>query len=145
MAELYPWIKALHVFFVISWMAGMLYLPRLFVYHSQTTPGTPEYERFGVMERRLMRGIMLPSAVLTWVFGIAMLWLTDWAFFAEGWLHVKLTGVVILTVLHHMCIRWRRGFAEGRNPHSERFYRIVNEVPAPLLLVILVMVIVRPF
>ena len=144
MADYYLWIKALHVFFVISWMAGMLYLPRLFVYHSQTTPGTPEYERFSIMERRLMRGIMLPSVVLALVFGIAMLTI-DPSLLQQGWLHVKLTGVVILTVLHHMCIRWRRGFAEGRNPHSERFYRIVNEVPALLLLIILVMVIVRPF
>ena len=142
---MYRWLLAFHIIAVISWMAGMLYLPRLFVYHSQTTPGTPEYERFGVMERKLMRGIMLPSAVLTWLLGITMLWLTDWAFMAEGWLHVKLLGVVILTVMHHMCIRWRRGFAEGRNPHSERFYRMVNEVPALILLVILVMVIVRPF
>jgi putative membrane protein len=144
MAAYYLWIKAFHVFFVISWMAGMLYLPRLFVYHSQTAPGTPEYERFSIMERRLMRGIMLPSVVLALVFGIAMLSI-DPSLLHEGWLHVKLTGVVILLVLHHLCMRWRRAFAEGRNQHSERFFRIANEVPALLLLIIVVMVIVRPF
>ena len=144
MAAYYLWIKAFHVFFVISWMAGMLYLPRLFVYHTQTTPGTPEYERFSIMERRLMRGIMLPSVVLALVFGIAMLTI-DPSLLQQGWLHVKLTGVVVLLVLHHLCMRWRRAFAEGRNQHSERFFRIANEIPALLLLVIVVMVIVRPF
>lgn len=145
MAAYYDWVKAFHVFFVMSWMAGMLYLPRLFVYHCQATPGAPDYERFVVMERRLMRGIMLPSAVLTWILGITLLWLTDWTFFAQGWLHMKLTGVVLLTILHHICIRWRRAFAEGRNQHTERFFRMINEVPAVILLVIVIMVIVKPF
>lgn len=140
----YLWIKAFHVFFVMAWMAGMLYLPRLFVYHCQTALGTPEYERFSMMERRLMRGIMLPAAILTWALGFTLLAI-DPSLLKQGWMHVKLTGVVLLTALHHLCMQWRHGFAEGRNRHSERFYRIANEVPALMLLIILIMVIVRPF
>ena len=142
----YPWIKAFHVISVIAWMAGMLYLPRLFVYHAECEPGTPQSETFKVMERRLLRGIINPAMIATFTFGgllLATPGVIDWSM---GWIWVKLTCAVLgLGGLHGLLARWRRHFAEDRNVHDARFYRIVNEVPTLLLIVIVVMVIVRPF
>lgn len=139
------WIKALHVISVIAWMAAMLYLPRLFVYHCQTVPGTAESERFKVMERKLARGIMLPAMIATWVFGLLMVatpGVIDWH---AGWWHTKLLMVILLSGFHGATSGWRRKFEQDRNTKSERFYRIANEIPAVIMVIIVVMVIVQPF
>ena len=140
---IYPWIKALHVIAVISWMAGMLYLPRLFVYHCEAEAGSKQSETFKVMERRLLRAIINPAMIATWVLG---LWLAyDQALFKAGWLHGKLALVLALTALHGLFSRWVRDFAADRNTHSQKFYRIVNEAPAVLMIGIVILVIVKPF
>jgi protoporphyrinogen IX oxidase len=145
LVPLYPWIKALHIISVVAWMAGLLYLPRLFVYHASATPGSEASETFKVMERRLLRGIMHPALVMTYGFGI-LLALTpgvvDWR---AGWIHAKLGLVVALTALHYGCARWCRAFAADRNLHDARFYRIVNEVPTLILVAIVILVVVKPF
>lgn len=137
------WIKAAHVFFVISWMAGMMYFPRLLVYHTEARPGAADYQRFIEMERRFMRIIINPSMIGTWVFG---LWLASvQGVWSEGWFHAKLFLVVVLSGFHGLLSRWRRDFEAGRNVRSHKFYRIVNEVPPVLLIFILIFVIVKPF
>ena len=140
---LYLWFKAAHVFAVIAWMAGMLYLPRLFVYHCEAEPGSKQSETFKVMERRLLTVIINPSMVATWVFGLWLAW--DSAAFTAGWLQAKLVLVLAMSGLHGMCSRWVRDFAADRNRHSQRFYRIINEVPAVLLIGIVILVVVKPF
>jgi putative membrane protein len=140
----YLWIKALHVIAVIAWMAGMFYLPRLFVYHAASPISSPQSETFKVMEAKLMRIIMMPAATLTWLMGAAMLTLNP-ALLGEPWLMVKLAFVIGLTAMHVVMVGWRKAFAEDRNRHSEKFYRMMNEVPTLALMVIVVMVIVRPF
>jgi len=141
---LYDWIKALHVISIIAWMAGLLYLPRLFVYHCQAPAGSETSETFKVMERRLLRAIMNPAMIAAYVFGIAMIVLTpEWM--KQGWLHAKLLFVLLLTVSHMMMARWRRDFAEDRNTRPQRFYRIANEVPTLLMIGIVIFVIVKPF
>ena len=142
----YPWTMALHVIAVIAWMAGLLYLPRLFVYHAERAAEPGELsEIFKEMERKLLKFIMNPASIAAWVFGV-MLALTpgavDWS---EPWAHVKAGLVVAMTVFHHMLVRWQAGFAEDRNRRSGRFYRRVNEVPTVLMVAIVVMVIARPF
>jgi putative membrane protein len=146
LAAAYPWIKALHVISVIAWMAGLLYLPRLFVYHTQAAPGSEASETFKVMERRLLRGIMLPASIATWLFGIVLL-LTPGvvAWKSDGWIYIKLAGVLVLTWFHHWLGWRRRDFAADRNTISGRSYRLMNELPTVALVVIVVMVIVRPF
>jgi len=138
----YPWLKAFHVIAVVAWMAGMLYLPRLFVYHADAPPGSALAETFKVMERRLLHGIMNPAFVAVWVLGGLLLVVQDWH---QHWLHVKLLCVLLLSLLHHAFARWRKDFAADRNRRPARFYRIVNEIPTVLLIVIVIMVIVRPF
>lgn len=141
---LYEWIKALHVISIIAWMAGLLYLPRLFVYHCQVQAGSEASETFKVMERRLLRAIMNPAMIAAYVFGIAMIVLTpEWM--KQGWLHAKLLFVLLLTASHMMMARWRRDFAEDRNTRPQRFYRIANEVPTLLMIGIVIFVIVKPF
>ncbi|WP_434615925.1 protoporphyrinogen oxidase HemJ [Azospirillum sp. B2RO_4] len=141
---LYEWIKALHVISIIAWMAGLLYLPRLFVYHCEAPAGSETSETFKVMERRLLRAIMNPAMIAAYVFGIAMIVLTpEWM--KQGWLHAKLLFVLLLTVSHMMMARWRRDFAEDRNTRPQRFYRIANEVPTLLMIGIVIFVIVKPF
>ena len=142
---LYPWIKALHIIAVIAWMAGLLYLPRLFVYHCDVPRGSPESERFKVMERRLLKQIMTPAMIAVWVFGLLLVatpGVIDWA---AGWWHVKLLLVILMSGFQGGLSRWRRDFLEDRNTRPARFYRIANEVPTVLMLVIVIMVIVRPF
>jgi len=141
--SLYLWIKAAHIFAVISWMAGMLYLPRLFVYHSASEPGSEQSETFKVMERRLLRIIVNPAMVATWVLGLWLSWVTG--AYASGWLHAKLVLVVAMSGLHGMLSRWTRDFAADRNRHSQRFYRIINEIPAILLIGIVILAVVKPF
>lgn len=141
---LYDWIKALHVISIIAWMAGLLYLPRLFVYHCQVQAGSEASETFKVMERRLLRAIMNPAMIAAYVFGIAMIVLTpEWM--KQGWLHAKLLFVLLLTASHMMMARWRRDFALDRNTRSQRFFRIANEVPTLLMIGIVIFVIVKPF
>ncbi|HVC60865.1 MAG TPA: protoporphyrinogen oxidase HemJ [Acetobacteraceae bacterium] len=141
----YPWIKAMHVIAMVAWMAGLFYLPRLYVYHCETAPGSPESERFKVMERRLLRQIATPAMIATWTFGIVLVLtpgILDWGW---GWWHVKLAAVILLSGFHGMVSRWRRDFLVDRNVRPQGFYRLANEVPTLLLAVIVVMVIVRPF
>jgi len=142
---LYPWLKAFHIVSVVAWMAGLLYLPRLFVYHAAVQPGSDASETFKVMERRLLRGIMHPAMAATYGFGIALAatpGIVDWR---SGWIYVKLAAVLGLTLVHGLLARWRRDFAVERNRRSQRFYRIVNEVPTLLLILAVIMVVVRPF
>src|ERR1041384_4963120 len=138
----YVWIKALHIIAVIAWMAGMLYLPRLFVYHCAAVPGSELSETLKIMERRLLRAIMNPAMVAVWTFGSLLLFVQD---FTQRWLHVKLALVVIMSALHHLFAALRRAFAADRNRRPARFYRIANEIPTLLLIVIVIFVIVRPF
>lgn len=141
----YPWLKALHIISVVAWMAGLLYLPRLFAYHTAAAPGGEAAETFKVMERRLLRAIMNPAMIATYLFGGALLAAQGSEVWREGWLHAKLTLVVVLTVLHHLMAKWRKDLAAGRNRHSARFYRIMNEIPALLMIGIVIFVVVRPF
>jgi protoporphyrinogen IX oxidase len=140
---LYLWIKALHVIAVIAWMAGMLYLPRLFVYHCNAEPGSPQSETFKIMERRLLKAIINPAMIAAWVLGLWLAWTGGW--FGAGWLHAKLVLVLILSGLHGGFARWARAFAQDRNRRPARFYRIVNEVPTMLMIAIVILVIVKPF
>ncbi|MDQ0313730.1 protoporphyrinogen oxidase HemJ [Amorphus orientalis] len=143
MASAYLWLKTAHILAVIAWMAAMLYLPRLMVYHADAAVGSDKSETFKVMERRLLRGIMTPSMIASWVFGLAVV--TVGGFWSSGWLHAKLALVIAMTVIHGLCARWVRAFAEDRNLHSGRYYRIMNEVPALLLVVIVGLVVLKPF
>jgi putative membrane protein len=143
LAAWYLWIKALHIVAVMSWMAGLLYLPRLFVYHCETVPASGESERFKVMERRLLRAIMTPAMVVAWVLGITLAFtLGAWD---DGWLHAKLLLVLLLSALHGAFARWQKDFALDRNRRSQRFYRFANEVPALFMLVIVILAVVKPF
>ncbi len=141
--DLYLWLKALHVISVIAWMAGMLYLPRLFVYHATSEAGSQQSETFKIMERRLLRGIINPAMIAAWLFGLAIATLGD--HWVEPWFQAKLALVLAMTALHGFLSRWRRDFERDANRHSARFYRMVNEVPTLLLIVIIILVIVRPF
>jgi putative membrane protein len=146
LAAIYPWTKALHIVSVIAWMAGLLYLPRLFVYHAERgmTPGRMS-DTFKIMERKLLKLIMNPASIATWVFGLMLVFtpgIVDWT---QGWVHAKAVLVVAMTVYHHLLVRWWLDFSEDRNRKSGRFYRVVNEVPAVLMIGIVVMVVVRPF
>ena len=144
LVRLYPWIKALHIIAVVAWMAGLLYLPRLFVYHAEAARGSAVAATLAVMERRLLHGIMNPAMVASLVFG-ALLAATpgvvDWG---QGWIHIKLAAVLLLLAIHHLLGRWRRAFAADANVHPAKFYRLVNEIPTLLLIVIVVMVVVKP-
>lgn len=145
LTAVYPWIKAFHVISMVAWMAGLFYLPRLYVYHCETTPGSAESERFKVMEQRLLKQITTPAMIATWLFGLTLALtpgVIDWS---RGWWHVKLLAVILMTGFHGMLARWRRQFLMDRNTRRARFYRIANEVPTVLLVVIVIMVIVRPF
>jgi protoporphyrinogen IX oxidase len=140
---MYEWIKALHVIAVISWMAGMLYLPRLFVYHCEAEIGSKQSETFKVMERRLLKAIINPAMIVTWLAGIYLVWAGSW--YRAPWFHAKLLLVLILSGVHGFFVRWVRAFATDKNPHSQKFYRIINEVPTVLMIGIVVLVIVKPF
>jgi protoporphyrinogen IX oxidase len=145
LTPLYPWIKALHIVSVIAWMAGLLYLPRLFVYHCEAPAGSDKAATFEVMERRLLRGIMNPAQGLVFLFGILLLLTPGVVDFSDHWIHAKLTLVVILTIYHHLLGRWRKDFAAGRNRHPQRFYRLINELPTLLMVAIVILVVVKPF
>ena len=140
---MYEWIKALHVIAVIAWMAGMLYLPRLFVYHCDTEIGSKQSETFKVMERRLLRAIINPAMAVTWLAGLYLAWAGHW--FSAGWLHGKLLLVIAMSVLHGFLARCVKDFAADRNLRSPRFYRFINEVPTVLMIGIVILVVVKPF
>ena len=140
---MYVWIKALHVIAVIAWMAGMLYLPRLFVYHCEAEAGSKQSETFKVMERRLLKAIINPAMIVTWLAGLYLVWAGQWL--SAGWFHGKLLLVLIMSGIHGLFSRWVKDFANDRNPHSQKFYRILNEVPTILMIGIVVLVIVKPF
>lgn len=140
---LIEWIKAFHVMAVISWMAGMLYLPRLMVYHCDAPVGSIQSETFKIMERRLLKGIINPAMTLTWILGLYLAW--SMYGFKGGWLHAKLLLVFIMSGIHGYLVGRVRAFAEDRNDKSARFYRIINEVPAVLMALIVILVIVKPF
>ena len=143
LAPLHLWLKAFHIIAVIAWMAGMLYLPRLFVYHCDVEPGSGEYDRFVLMERRLMRIIINPSMIAVWVFGVLLAFAAG--VWSQPWLHAKLFLVVALSALHGMFSRWRRDFERGQNSHSRRFFRIANEIPAVSMVLIVFLVVLKPF
>ena len=142
-----PWVKALHVFVIIAWMAGMLYLPRLFVYHTECGAASPQAETFKIMERRLLKGIMTPSMLITWVLGLWLGWKGGW--FAmdggNGWIHAKIALVVVMSGLHGFFAGSVKRFARGELRQSAKFWRLMNEVPAVVLAIILVLVVVKPF
>ena len=142
----YPWIKTLHIVSVMSWMAGMLYLPRLFVYHAERgAPGTELHETFIIMEQKLMRLIMTPAMIAAWVFGgllVLVPGVIDWGL---GWPWVKLVAVLAMSGMHGWLSVRRKEFAAGRNKRSGRSYRLANEVPAVLMLIIVIAVVVKPF
>lgn len=145
LAPLYPWTKSLHVISVFAWMAGLFYLPRLYVYHSQVPPRDPRSETFKVMERRLLKAIMNPAMIASYLFGILVMLtpgVIDWS---AGWWHLKLLGIAALTWCHMDLARARKGFERDERPRTERAWRILNEVPTLALIVIVVMVIARPF
>ncbi len=144
-ATTYLWIKAFHIIAVIAWMAGMLYLPRLFVYHCDAEPGSKQSEDFKVMECKLLWGIINPSMILVFILGGILLANLETDAWSEGWLHAKLTFVVILAGYHGAMSRWRKDFEADRNQRSAKFYRWMNEVPAVLMLGIVIFVVVRPF
>jgi putative membrane protein len=143
LGEGYLWVKALHVIAVIAWMAGMLYLPRLYVYHAAAVAGSAQSETFQVMERRLLRAILNPAMIASWVLGLALVAHLDaWS---EGWMHGKFVLLLGMQLIHAGFARWRRQFAADDNRHEARFYRIVNEVPTVLMIGIVILVVVRPF
>ena len=141
----YPWVKSLHIVAMVAWMAGLLYLPRLFVYHSMAPAGSHRSETFKVMEQRLQQGIMMPAMIATWCFGLLLAGtrgVVDWQM---GWIWAKLAIVVALTLFHFLLARWREAFSEDHNRHSTRFFRMINELPTLALIAIVVLVVVKPF
>ena len=137
------WLKALHIVAVISWMAGLLYLPRLFVYHVKARSGAEPAATLAVMELRLVRVIMDPAMIAVWLTGPLLAW--QLGVLREGWLHMKLALVVALTVFHYLLGLWRKDLASGRNRYSEKFYRLINEIPTLAMIAIVILVVVKPF
>ncbi|KTC50100.1 hypothetical protein AO269_32200 [Pseudomonas putida] len=140
---LYLWIKALHIVSVVCWFAGLFYLPRLFVYHARSED-TVSRERFAVMERKLYRGIMTPAMIATFIFGIWLIALSP-GWMSQGWMHAKLTLVILLTGYHHVCGAQMKCFARGENKRSHVYYRWFNEIPVLILLAVVILVVVKPF
>ena len=142
-STVYQLLLVVHIFAVIAWMAGMFYLPRLFVYHAETPTGSAQSETFKVMERRLYRGIMLPAILVTWLAGLSLVYFVDWE--RSGWLWAKIVLVLAMSALHGWLGRRIRAFASDQNRHASRTYRLVNEAPTLLLLGILLLVVLKPF
>jgi len=144
LAGYYVWIKALHIISVIFWMAGMAYLPRLFVYHAESAPGSDKSETFKIMERRLLRGIVNPAMIASFLFGILML-VANPALLSQGWMHAKLLLILVMSGLHGFFARWRKQLERDENRHDARFYRIVNEGPPVLVILIVLLAVAKPF
>lgn len=142
--DYYLWVKAIHLISVISWMAGLLYLPRLFVYHSEAKKGSELSETFKIMEKKLIRIIMNPAMILAWICGGLMLY-ANTTLFEQPWMHIKLTAIVLMTVMHHVYSMSRKKFEKDENTRSQKFFRVINEIPAVLMIVIVIMVLVKPF
>ncbi|NBJ12948.1 protoporphyrinogen oxidase HemJ [Microvirga arsenatis] len=140
---MYDWLKAFHVIAVIAWMAGMLYLPRLFVYHCDAPKGSIQSETFKIMERRLLKAIINPAMTVVWVLGLYLIWEGGW--YRSGWLHAKVLLVLILSGVHGVYVRRLKEFAADRNTRPAKYYRILNEVPTVLMIGIVILVIVKPF
>ena len=140
---MYEWLKAFHVIAIIAWMAGLLYLPRLFVYHCAAEPGSKQSETFKVMERRLLKAIMNPAMIAVWILGPLLAWLTG--AYLDTWLQIKFVLVIIMSAMHGHYVRCWRAFAEDRNTNSAKYYKIINEVPAALMVLIVILVKVQPF
>jgi len=140
---MYLWIKAFHLIAVISWMAGMLYLPRLFVYHAAARPGSEQWETFKVMEQRLLKYIMGPAMGVTWILGITLVLQGHWL--GAAWFHAKFVLVVVMSIVHGLFSHWANDFAHDRNPRSQKFYRIANEIPTAILIAIVILAVVKPF
>jgi len=140
---LFLWLKSFHIIAVIAWMAGMLYLPRLFVYHCEAEPGSKQSETFKVMERRLLKAIINPAMIATWILGLWLAW--EAGFFKSGWLHAKLALVLVLSGIHGWFARLTRDFAHDRNQHSQKFFRMINEIPTVLMVLIVLLVVLKPF
>jgi len=144
-AAAYPWLKALHIIAVIAWMAGLLYLPRLFVYHAGVPADSNRAAMLQVMERRLLHGIMAPAAIMTYGFGLMLAAMPGVIMWRQGWVWAKLALVGVLTVYHLLLARWRRDLAAGKPSHGARFYRIVNEIPTLVMIGIVLLVVLKPF
>jgi putative membrane protein len=144
LAEYYLWIQAAHIISVISWMAAMLYLPRLCVYHAQTDVGTQQSETFKVMERKLLRLIGTPAMIATWIFGL-MLLSANTGLASDGWIHAKIALVFLLSGFHGACAVWMKKFARDENTKSHKFYRYANEIPTILMIIIIILATVKPF
>jgi putative membrane protein len=145
LSDWYPWILSGHIISIIAWMAGMFYMPRLFAYHAEAEVGSDKSETFKIMERRLLRAIINPAMIAAWIFGILLVLtpgIVDWAM---GWPWVKATIVLAMSGLHGLLSRWRRQFASERNTHTTRFYKLINEVPTVMMIVIVIMVVAKPF
>ena len=145
LAGWYPWTKSLHLIAVIAWMAGNFYLPRLYVYHSDVATGSAESELFKVMERRLLRAIMNPAMIAAWILGLTLVatpGVVDWS---AGWWHAKFAAVILMSGFHGILAKARRDFAQDLRPKSARYWRVMNELPTLLLVIIVIMVIVKPF
>ncbi|HZH11386.1 MAG TPA: protoporphyrinogen oxidase HemJ [Microvirga sp.] len=140
---MYLWLKAFHVIAVIAWMAGMLYLPRLFVYHCEAPKGSIQSETFKIMERRLLKAIINPAMMVTWLLGLYLLW--DGGWYTSGWMHAKIALVLIMSGLHGVYVRRLKDFAADKNTRPAKYYRILNEVPTVLMIGIVILVIVKPF
>jgi protoporphyrinogen IX oxidase len=140
---MFEWVLVLHIISVISWMAGLLYLPRLFIYHVEAKRGSELSETFKTMERRLLRAIMTPAMIASWVFGLWLAYITE--AFSEGWFHGKLLLVILMSVAHMAMARWRKDFEQDNNVRSAKYFRIANEVPTLLMIAIVVLVVVKPF
>jgi putative membrane protein len=148
MGGAYPWVLSFHIVAFVSWMAGMLYLPRLFVYHCGAEKGSVQSETFKVMERRLLRAIINPAMIATWGLGLWLAWMgpdSRWGWFVSGWLEAKLVLVLALSALHGLYVRWMKAFAADSNRHSATFYRIINEIPTVLMIAIVILAVVKPF
>lgn len=140
---MYEWLKVFHIISVIAWMAGLLYLPRLMVYHSVATVGLELSENFKIMERRLLKAIMTPAMLFTWFFGLGLAGsLKPWL---DPWFMIKIFLVVLMSAFHMVASGWVRKFAEDKNVHSQRYFRIANEVPTVLMIFIVILVVVKPF
>lgn len=143
--QYYLWIKSFHIIFVTFWMAGMFYLPRLFVYHASADPGSELDKTLALMEKKLMAFIIRPTMILALFFGVLLLFVPNLISMADGWLHVKLFCVLLLLIFHAILSRSRKKFAANRNTKTGKYYRILNEIPPLLFVVIILMVVLKPF
>jgi len=141
--QVYDWAKAFHLIAVIAWMAGMLYLPRLFVYHCEAELGSRQSETFKIMERRLLKAIINPAMIATWLLGLGLAWSGSW--FWSHWLEAKIALVLAMSAVHGLFTYWVRDFAADRNRHSQKFYRIINEIPTILMIGIVLLAVLKPF